>query len=81
MIVVADGPELAAAKRLLDFAREQGFVIQRVADAEDGLLLGVRESPDYHDKIYLGGCSSGCTATRSRKSSLIVPGACRSPRG
>jgi hypothetical protein len=72
--VGADNPELAAAKRLLDLARDQGFVFQRVAPGEDGPLLGVRESLDYHDKIYLGGFYSGCTATRARKSSLIVPG-------
>jgi hypothetical protein len=72
--VVADGPELAAAKRLLDLAKDQGFVFQRIAPGEDGPLLGVRESPEYHDKIYLGGFSSGCAATRARKSSLIVPG-------
>jgi hypothetical protein len=73
-IVVADGPELAAAKRLLDLAKDQGFVFQRIAPGEDGPLLGLRESPEYHDKIYLGGFASGCTATRARKSSLIVPG-------
>jgi len=72
--VVADGPELAAAKRLLDLARDQGFVFQRVAPGEDGPLLGVRESPEYHDKIYLGDFYSSCTATRTRKSSLVVPG-------
>lgn len=71
---MADDPELAAAKRLLDLAKDQGFVFQRIAPGEDGPLLGVRESPDYHDKIYLGGFSLGCTATRARKSSLIVPG-------
>ena len=73
-IVGADGPELAAAKRLLDLARNQGFVFQRIAPGEDGPLLGVRVSLEYHDKIYLGGFYSSCTATRARKSSLIVPG-------
>lgn len=72
--MVVDGQELAAAKRLLDLAMDQGFVFQRIAPGEDGPLLGVRESPEYHDKIYLGGFSSGCTATRARKSSLIVLG-------
>jgi hypothetical protein len=79
--ISADGPELAAAKRLLDLAKDQSFVFQRVAPGEDGPLLGVRESPEYRDQIYLGDFYSGCTATRARKSSLIVPGACRSPRG
>jgi hypothetical protein len=72
--VAADGPELVAAKRLLDLAKDQGFVFQRIAPGEDGPLLGVRDSLDYYDKIYIGGFSSGCTATRARKSSLIVPG-------
>jgi hypothetical protein len=72
--VGADGPELAATKRLLDLARDQGFVFQRVAPGEDGPLLGIRDSPEYHDKIYLGDFYSSCTATRARKSSLIVPG-------
>jgi hypothetical protein len=72
--VVADGPELAAAKRLLDLAKDQGFVFQRIAPGEDGPLLGVRESPEHRDQIYLGDFYSGCSATRARKSSLIVPG-------
>lgn len=42
---MADGPELAAAKRLLDLARDQGLVFQRVAPGEDRPLLSVRESP------------------------------------
>jgi hypothetical protein len=41
---------------------------------EDGPLLGIRDSPEYHDKIYLGDFYSSCTAARARKSSLIVPG-------
>jgi hypothetical protein len=69
-----DSPELAAAKRLLDLAREKGFTFQRVAPGEDGPLFGVRETPDYRDQIYISDFYSGCTATRARKSSLIVPG-------
>jgi hypothetical protein len=49
-------------------------VFQRVAPGEDGPLLGVRESSEYRDQLYLGGFSSSCSATRARKSSLIVPG-------
>ena len=79
--MVADSPDLAAAKRLLDLAKDQGFVFQRVAPGEDGPLLGVRESPEYHAKIYLGGFYSNCTATRACKSSLICLAASRSPRG
>lgn len=73
-IVVTDSPELAAAKQLLDLARDQGFVFQRVAPGEDGPLLGVRESLEHRDQIYLGGFGDSCHATRARKSSLIVPG-------
>ncbi|HET9255288.1 MAG TPA: hypothetical protein VFO16_08815 [Pseudonocardiaceae bacterium] len=71
---MAEGPELVAAKRLLDLAKAQGFSFQRIAPGEDGPLLGVRESPEFRDQIYLGGFSCGCSATRARKSSLIVPG-------
>jgi len=73
-MVVADSPELAAAKRLMDLAKDQGFVFQRVALGEDGPLLGVRESLEYRDQIYIGDFYSGCSATRARKSSLIIPG-------
>lgn len=34
--MVAGSPELAAAKRLLDLARDQGFVFQRVARVRTG---------------------------------------------
>jgi hypothetical protein len=70
----ADGPELTAAKQLLDCASCQGFVFQRVAPGPDGPLCGVRETIEYRDTYYLGGFGAGCSATRARKSSLIVPG-------
>lgn len=70
----ADSPELAAAKRLLDAAKREGFAFQRVAPGEDGPLFGVRETLDYRDTCYLGGFASGCSATRARKSSLLIPG-------
>lgn len=70
----ADGPQLRAAKRLLDLAKRQGFAFQRLAPGEDGPLFARRESIDYRDEIYLGGFSDSCHATRARKSSLIVPG-------
>jgi hypothetical protein len=71
---VADSPELAAAKQLLDLARDQGFVFQRIAPGEDGPLLGIRDTLEYRDQIYISDFYSGCSATRARKSSLIVPG-------
>ncbi|MGH3856547.1 MAG: hypothetical protein ACRDR6_24270 [Pseudonocardiaceae bacterium] len=70
----AQGPDLAVAKRLLDAAKRGGFHFQRVAPGPDGPLWGVRETLDWRDTIYLAGFSQACTATRARKSSLIIPG-------
>lgn len=67
-------PGLAAAMSLLDAAKAAGFSFQRVAPGPDGPLLGVRESADYRDEIYLGGFGERCRATRRRKSSLVLPG-------
>jgi hypothetical protein len=69
-----DGPELTAAKRLLDAAKRQGFTFQRIAPGPDGPLLGVRETVEYRDTCYLSGFGEGCSATRARKYSLVVPG-------
>lgn len=69
----ADSPDLAAAKRLLDAAKRLGFSFQRVAPGPDGPLWGVRETLRWRDTLYLAGFSQACTATRSHKSSLIVP--------
>jgi hypothetical protein len=73
---MADSPELAAAKRLLDEAKAQGFRFERVAPGEDGHLRGVRDTPEHRDEIYLAGFAApeSCTAIRRRRSSLIVPG-------
>ncbi|HEX6402976.1 MAG TPA: hypothetical protein VF003_07450 [Pseudonocardiaceae bacterium] len=71
---VAESPELVAAKRLLYAAKEQGFTFQRIAPGPDGPLLGVRETIEYRDVCYLAGFGEGCSATRARKYSLIVPG-------
>src|SRR5205085_10540691 len=69
-----DDPDVAAAKRLLDAAKRVGFAFQRVAPGEDGPLFGVRETIIYRDTCYLGGFGMACSATRRRKSSLVVPG-------
>lgn len=69
-----EGPQLRAAKRLLDRAKCQGFAFHRLAPGEDGPLFARRETLDYRDELYLGGFSDSCHATRARKSSLIVPG-------
>ncbi|MDQ3761202.1 MAG: hypothetical protein M3460_05735 [Actinomycetota bacterium] len=34
----------------------------------------MRETLEWRDTIYLAGFSQACTATRARKSSLIIPG-------
>jgi hypothetical protein len=69
-----DGPDVAAAKQLLDAAKRGGFAFQRVAPGEDGPLFRVRETLTYRDTCYLSGFSTGCSATRTRKSSLVIPG-------
>jgi hypothetical protein len=73
---MADSPDLAAAKRLLDAAKAGGFAFQRVAPGEDGPLRGVRQSVEWVDELYLSGLwePDSCTAIRRRRSSLIVPG-------
>ena len=72
----ADGPELAAGKRLLDMAKSRGFAFERIALGPDGPLHGVRETLQFRDEIYLNGFGApdSCSATRRRRSSLIVPG-------
>ncbi|MGA9310851.1 MAG: hypothetical protein WBV74_10825 [Pseudonocardiaceae bacterium] len=70
----AEGPELTAAKRLLDLAKNHGFAFQRVAPGPDGPLFARRDTLEHHDEIYLGGFHDSCYAIRARKSSLIVPG-------
>jgi hypothetical protein len=73
---IRDSPDVVTAKRLLDAARSEGFSFHRVAPGPDGPLLGVRESEQWQDQIYLGGFSEpdSCSATRRRRSSLVVPG-------
>lgn len=73
---MADSPDLAAAKRLLDAAKNRGFTFARIAPGPDGPLRGVRETVDWCDEIYLAGWGQldSCTAIRCRRSSLVVPG-------
>jgi hypothetical protein len=68
-----DSPEVAAAKRLLDLAKDHGFTFVRIAPGEDGPLLGVRETPVWFDQIFLAGFADSCHATRARKSLLVIP--------
>jgi hypothetical protein len=69
---MGDTPDLAAAKRLLDLAKREGFTFQRIAPGQDGPLHGVRKTLEYRDEIYLGGFANSCHATRRRCYSLIV---------
>jgi hypothetical protein len=69
-----DSPELAAAMRLIDVLKSQGFCFTRIAPGEDGPLHAVRETAQWHDKVFIAGFSDGCHAVRMRRSALIVPG-------
>lgn len=73
---MADGPELIAAKRLLDAAKSHGFRFERLAPGADGPLRGVRDTPGYRDEMYLAGFGApgSCTAIRRRRCPLILPG-------
>jgi hypothetical protein len=73
---MTESPDLVAGKRLLDIAKLRGFQFQRLAPGPDGPLWGVRETEDWRDTIYLAGFwdPGSCSATRHRKSSLVVPG-------
>lgn len=68
-----DGPRLAAAKRLLDAAKDAGFTFVHIAPGPDGPLRGTRETREWTDHIYIGGFTDSCTALRRRRSSLVVP--------
>ncbi|MDQ3764481.1 MAG: hypothetical protein M3460_23860 [Actinomycetota bacterium] len=72
----ADSPELTAAKRLLDAAKDQGFCFQRIAPGPDGPLRGIRETPEFLDELYLAGFwqPGTCTAIRRRRCALLLPG-------
>lgn len=71
-----DSPEVAAAKRLLDDAKDGGFTFERTGPGQDAPLLGVRETVDWVDEIVLAGFwePASCCAVRRRRCSLVVPG-------
>lgn len=71
---MADGVEVAAAKRLMDLLKERGFTFLRTEPGEDGPLWGERETLDHWDTLHICGFSEGCTAARLAKSALLVPG-------
>jgi hypothetical protein len=70
---MTESPELAAAKPLLDAAKDRGFTVERIAVGQDAPLGGVRESTGWLDEVYVGGLFSGCSAARRRRYSLVVP--------
>jgi hypothetical protein len=73
---VSDSPEVTAAKRLLDTAKDRGFTFQRTAPGADGPLVGVRDTLHWRDVIHLSGfwAPESCSAQRLRRSSLVIPG-------
>jgi hypothetical protein len=80
---MADSPELVAAKRLLDVAKNDGFAFERIAPGEDGPLRGVRETPSGETRsTWLGSghrtpaAPPGGAAARWSSSA-----ACQSPNG
>jgi hypothetical protein len=80
MSAAADGPELTAAKRLLDLAKSQGFAFQRVTPGPDGPLFARRETIECRDEMYLGGFGDSYQVTGSVSPVWWCPGVCPSPR-
>ncbi|MGH3673841.1 MAG: hypothetical protein ACRDSH_24940 [Pseudonocardiaceae bacterium] len=76
-MAMGDSPDLRAAKRLLDLAKQQGFAFVRTRPDEDAPLRGVRETVGWIDELVVAGFSECCEATRRRRYSLIVPKAGR----
>lgn len=74
--MVTRSPDVMIGMRLLDVAKRHGFVFRRIAPGPDGPRWGVRDTEHWHDTIYLSGfwAPDSCSATRRRKSSLLVPG-------
>lgn len=70
----ADSPDLRAAMRLVDLAKEQGFAFTRTDISTDAPLRGVRETTEFIDEVVVAGFSDSCEATRRRRYSLVVPG-------
>jgi hypothetical protein len=71
--VVTDSADVTLAKRLLDYAKQQGFEFQRAAPGEDAPLVGKRVSGNWVDLIHIEGFSRDCFAWRKCISSLIAP--------
>ena len=74
--MVTESPDVVIGMRLLDLAKCHGFRFRRIAPGADGPLWGVRDTESWRDTVYLSGfwAPDSCSATRRRKSSLLVPG-------
>ncbi|MGH3765297.1 MAG: hypothetical protein ACRDTX_09130 [Pseudonocardiaceae bacterium] len=68
-----DSADVAIAKRLLDYAKQEGFFFQRTAPGPDAPLVAYRVSDGWLDLIHIEGFGRDCFAWRKRMSSLIVP--------
>jgi hypothetical protein len=68
----ADSTDVAAAKRLLDYAKLSGFTFQRAAPGADAPLIGYRVRDGWVDLIHIEGFSRDCFAWRKRTSKLLV---------
>ncbi|MBV9139655.1 MAG: hypothetical protein JO115_01810 [Pseudonocardiales bacterium] len=62
---MTDSPDLAAAKRLLDTAKCEGFAFHRIAPGPDGPLRGVRKTPSGSTRSTWPGSGSPTPATPS----------------
>ena len=71
-MTAVDSSDVVIAKRLLDYAKQGGFVFQRLAPGEDGPLVGYRIGDGWADSIRIEGFSRDCFAWRQRASSLIL---------
>lgn len=71
---MSESPELRAAMRLVNLAKEQGFALERTGMSEDAPLRGKRETTEWIDEVVVAGFSNSCEAIRCRRYSLIVPG-------
>lgn len=68
----AASPDVMIAKRLLDYAKLNGFAFQRTAPGADAPLVGYRVSDGWVDLVHIEGFSRDCFAWRKRTSPLII---------
>ncbi|MBV8994150.1 MAG: hypothetical protein JO287_10735 [Pseudonocardiales bacterium] len=78
--MVTQNADVTLAQRLLDYAKQAGFVFLRAAPGEDAPLVGNRVSGDWVDVINLAGFSRDCFALRKPLSALNIPGYAQAER-